>query len=526
MEKPEIRNSISETPKTERPLNCKLVQNRRKFIGTMAGAGLGMSIVPANVLGGVNRVAPSDKITLAYIGVGTQGLRELIELLELSEIQVVAVCDPQEKAYNYHDWDLYSLRDKVRKVLNNPGWNPIEGTIPGGRMIGKMVVDSYYSGKNGKSNNCRAYADFRELFEKEKDLNAVKVMTPDHLHGLIAMAAIKRGINIVMHKPLSTKLLEGREVVDMANKSKVITHLIPWDTNGSMDQVMMWIKEGKIGTLKEVHNWTHRPVWPQYDFKPTDTPPVPNGFNWDLWVGPEAFRTYHPHYTNMTFRSWYDFGGGSFSDMGHYSLWVVFKALELENPTLIDPSFTHICEIQKDDVASLVKNDYSFPTASSVRFKYPAKGSRPAVDLIWYDGGMRPEVPEEFYQTNQPFPKEGMMFVGDKGKIISSFLLGNPQIITSDFKFLGDKKDGDPAAGNQKKSGIQIFANACKSGEQTKGSFREAGHLCDAANLYSVALKSGKTLKFDSKTAKITNYTELNHMLARQYREGWSPKTI
>ena len=125
----------------------------------------------------------------------------------------------------------------------------------------------------------------------------------------------------------------------------------------------------------------------------------------------------------MTFRSWYDFGGGSFSDVGYYSLWTVFKALELEHPVLIDPYSTHICEIKNNEVASLVNNNYSYPTASRVLFKYPAKGSRPAVDLIWYDGGMKPAVPEEFYDTNQDFPKEGMMFVGDKGKIISSFEL-------------------------------------------------------------------------------------------------------
>ena len=525
----EQRNSISNVPedKKEQLSNGKVPLNRRKFIGTVASAGLGLTIVPRHVLGGVNRVAPSDKINLAYIGVGSQGLREIFDLLNVADFNVVAVCDPQEKAYSYHDWDPKSLRNKVREVLNDPDWTPPgNNSIPGGRTVGKQVVDAWYSRNNTGYKGCRTYSDFRDLFAKEKDLDAVKVMTPDHLHGIIAMAAIKRGIHVVMHKPLSTKFMEGREVVEMAKKSKVITHLIPWDTNGSMDQVMKWINEGQIGTLKEIHNWTHRPVWPQYDFIPTETPPVPDGFNWDLWLGPEAFRPYHPHYTNMTFRSWYDFGGGSFSDMGYYSLWAVFKALELEHPVLIDPYSTHICEIKNNEVASVVNNNYSYPTASRVRFKYPAKGSRPAVDLIWYDGGMRPPVPEEFYDTDQPFPNEGMMFVGDKGKIISSFELVNPQIITRDFKFLGDKQDGNPIAGNQKLHGIQIFANACKSGQQTGGSFPEAMHICDASTLYSVALRSGKTLKFDSKNGKIINQPELNSMLSRQYCDGWSPESL
>ncbi len=522
------RNSISNIPENnkERMSNGKVPLNRRKFIGTVASAGLGLTILPRHVLGGVNRVAPSDKINLAYIGVGSQGLREIFDLLKVPDFNVVAVCDPQEKAYSYHDWSPTSLRNKVREVLNDPNWNPPgNNSIPGGRIVGKQVVDGWYSQKNPGYKGCKTYADFRELFDKEKDLDAVKVMTPDHLHGLIAMTAIKRGINVVMHKPLSTKLLEGRKVVEMAKESKVITHLIPWDTNGSMDKVMKYINEGQIGTLKEIHNWTNRPVWPQYDFIPTETPPVPDGFNWDLWIGPEAFRPYHPHYTNMTFRSWYDFGGGCFSDIAYYTLWSVFKALELEHPVLIDPYYTHICEIKNNVVASTVKNDYSYPTGSRVLFKYPAKGSRPAVDLFWYDGGMKPPVPEEFYETDQAFPNEGMMFVGDKGKIISESHMENAQIITKDFKLQGDRQAGN-SAGNQKLSGIQIFANSCKSGEQTGASFREAMHICDASTLYSVALRSGKTLKFDSKNGKIINHPELNSMLSRQYRDGWSPESL
>ena len=121
--------------------------------------------------------------------------------------------------------------------------------------------------------------------------------------------------------------------IDAARNSGVATHFMPWDSNGSMEQVMAWINDGAIGTLREVHNWTNRPVWPQYPTIPTDTPPVPEGFDWDLWLGPEAERPYHPNYTHMVFRGWYDFGGGSMADMGHYSLWTVFRALELSGPT-------------------------------------------------------------------------------------------------------------------------------------------------------------------------------------------------
>ncbi len=131
----------------------------------------------------------------------------------------------------------------------------------------------------------------------------------------------------------------------------------------------------------------------------------------------------------MVFRGWYDFGGGSMADMGHYSLWTVFNALQLQGPTIIEPNLSHVCGMH-DPVPFQIKNNFSFPMASSVRFKYPANGSRPAVDLCWYDGGMRPPIPAELLEENKELPAEGMMFVGDKGKILAGFNVQNPQIIS------------------------------------------------------------------------------------------------
>jgi hypothetical protein len=499
--------------------------NRRQFIGGVSSAAVALTIVPRQVLGGNGFVAPSDKITLAYIGTGTQGLRELLPLLPIPELQIIAVCDPQKEAVGYLDWSKNGLRDEIRSTLQSPGWTSGgDQTIPGGRDNGKEIVDTYYAKfRSGqKIRGCNAYADFRELFAKEKDLNAVKIMTPDHLHGLIAMAAMKRGIHVTMHKPISNRLEEGRRVIEMAGQSKVATHLIAWDANGSMDQVMAWINEGAIGTLKEVHNWSNRPVWPQYPTLPTDKPPVPKGMDWDLWLGPEAERPYHPHYTNMVFRGWYDFGGGSMADMGHYSLWTVFKALGLENPTIVEPNLSHVCGL-RDSTAFQIYNNFSFPMASSVRFKYPAKGLRPAVDLIWYDGGIRPPVPDELYEENKELPAEGMMFVGSKGKILAGFNVDNPHLIP-------EKRMAGIAVPEVKKrertSGFKKFMDAIKAGNQCPGSFTEAGPITEAINLYAVALKSGKTLKYDAANRKITNVAEANKYLSREYRKGWDPESI
>lgn len=162
-------------------------------------------------------------------------------------------------------------------------------------------------------------------------------MTPDHLHGVISIACMKRGKHVIMHKPIANRLQEARLVIDTARKTGVATHFMPWEANGSMDQVMAWINAGAIGTLREIHNWTNRPVWPQYTTIPAAAP-IPDGFDWDLWLGPEAERPYSPDYTHMVFRGWYDFGGGSMADMGHYSLWTVFNALDLKSPMSIEPA--------------------------------------------------------------------------------------------------------------------------------------------------------------------------------------------
>jgi hypothetical protein len=505
--------------------------DRRKFIGTAAAA-TAFTIVPRHVLGGPGVVAPSDKITLAHIGMGTEGLREMLPLLQIPEIQIVSVCDPNKDAVGYRDWSKDGILNSIRRTVGKPDWRAgTEGTIPGGRDVGKDVVETYYANNRGteKFKGCSSYADYRELLDKEKDINAVKIMTPDHLHGVISIAAMKKGKHVIMHKPIANRLKEARLVIDTARQTGVATHFMPWDSNGSMDDVLAWIKDGAIGTLREVHNWTNRPVWPQYATLPTDTPPVPAGFDWDLWLGPEAERPYHPNYTHMVFRGWYDFGGGSMADMGHYSLWTVFNALNLDAPTTVEPIFSHDCEFN-GNVPFSVKNDFSFPTACSVRFKFPARGSRPAVDLIWYDGGMRPPTPDELDEDHKDFPAEAMMFVGDKGKILAGFRVENPRLIPERNMKARGYPPPEPPERRQRETGqaspgIQQWIAACRGGKQSPGSFLNAGPISDAVNLYAVALRTRQKLQFDAANVKITNLPDANKYLSREYRKGWAPES-
>jgi len=331
-----------------------------------------------------------------------------------------------------------------------------------------------------------------------------------------------------MHKPLSNRLEEARLVIDTAREKGVATHFMPWESNGSMKQIMAWINGGAIGTLREVHNWTNRPVWPQYTTLPTDTPPVPEGFDWDLWLGPEADRPYHPNYTHMVFRGWYDFGGGCMADMGHYSLWTVFNALELGSPTSVDPMLSHTCEF-KDSVPARVKNDFSFPTASAVRFKYPARGHWPAVEVIWYDGGMRPPTPPELEIDKKEFAAEGMMFVGRKGKILAGFTLDHPRLIP-EKRMHGHP--APPAPAGRPPGQIEVapsmrqWMDATRGGPQSPSSFLNAGPISEAVNLYAIALRTGRKLLYDAESRKITNVAEANKYLAREYRKGWDPQSI
>jgi len=503
-------------------------QNRRRFLGTAAGVAA-FTIVPRHVLGGPAYVAPSDKITLAYIGTGTQGLREMLNLLPAPDIQIVSVCDPSKYAVEYRDWNRDGILNSIRRLLGKPDWHAgTEDTIPGGRDVAKEIVDTYYSTqRSGDSfKGVSTYADFRELLDKEKDLNAVKVMTPDHLHATICIAAMKKGKHAIVHKPIANRLKEAKLVIDTARETRVATHFMPWDSNGNMEPVMAWIKEGAIGTLREVHNWTNRPVWPQYATIPTDTPPVPPGFDWNLWLGPEAERPYHPNYTHMVFRGWYDFGGGSMADMGHYSLWTVFNALELSGPTSIDPMLSHNCML-KDYVSTTIRNDFSFPTAGAVRFRYPARGGRGPIDLIWYEGGMRPPLPEELNEDQKELPAEGMMFVGDKGKILAGFNVDVPHLIP-EKRMQG--REAPPVRARRQQgqqgppplsAGLRQWIEACRGGAQSPGNFTNAWPISEAVNLYAIALRTGKRLMWDADNMRITNLPEANKYLAREYRKGW-----
>ena len=219
---------------------------RRDFIGSAAAASLAFTVVPRHVLGGPGFVAPNDKLTIGYIGCGTQGLREMTSLIANPALQIVAVCDPNKFTTDYVDWSLNGIRNNIRTALGDTSWGANLNGIPGGRDVGQEFVQKYYANSkdSGTYKGCSSYMDFRELLEKEKDIDAIKIMTPDHLHATVAIASMKKGKHVVTHKPIANRIKEFRATVDTAKKTGLSTHLLAWSKRPGYDVAKKWIKDG------------------------------------------------------------------------------------------------------------------------------------------------------------------------------------------------------------------------------------------------------------------------------------------
>lgn len=497
--------------------------DRKEFLAKSAAFAATFSIVPSHVVSGTGQkhIPPSDQITIANIGCGTQGLREMGSMLQNPYIRVVAVCDVNKYSTDYIDWSPFGLRNNIRNVLEDESWWENEPGIPGGRDAGKEYVERYY-GKNtpsGAYNGCDSYEDYRELLENVSDLDAVKIMTPDHTHANIAIDAMNKGLHVITHKPISNKLLEGRKVIDKARDTGVITHLLAWSNRPEYRQMKSWMDEGLIGELKEIHNWSYRPVWEQWTKRPQEEAPIPEGFNWDLWLGPVPDMPYHPNYTHNVFRGWYDFGGGSVADMGHYSLFPLFETLIITKPPVSVRAFGTTTREEVDQVYQWVDNDVAFPASCMIKWKFPEQPTLPEFDLIWYDGGMKPFAPEELESEGKDIPEEGLMIVGTKGKILGGFRGENPVLLPESR--MDDRPEAERIDSRDVERQRDNWIDDILAGRQSPGSFIRAKTITDTINLGAVALQSGTRIEFDAEKGEITNNEDANSLLFRDYRQGW-----
>lgn len=476
--------------------------SRRDFMGA-AAAVAAFTIVPSHVLGGAGNTPPSEKVNVAGVGIGGMGQNNVANCAAAGA-NIVALCD----------------------------------------------VDSKYSaGVFTKYPNAKVWVDFRKMLDEQKDIDAVIVATPDHLHAVVAMAAMQRGKHVYVQKPLTRTVWEARMLTEAARKYKVATQM--GNQGHSSEEVRLvteWIQDGAIGNVTEVHCWTNRPVWPQGIDRPKDTPPVPEGLDWDLWIGPSPMRPYNPIYLPFNWRAWIDFGAGALGDMGCHVMDAAFSALKLKYPVSVQAS--HSWEVR--EMWKRVDNKETYPTAEVVHYQFPARGNMPPVKLHWYDGGILPQRPDDLdgrievidrhdrvtflpgvriteidARTGPPrrkIPESGTIFIGDKAKLICDTYSENPRIFPEE-KMKAYKRPAKTI--RRVEGGVEgherDWLNACKGGPAASSNFDYSGPFTETVVMGNLAvLNPDKVLLWDGENMKMTNDEQANAFVKPKFREGWS----
>ena len=444
--------------------------NRREFISTAAAAAA-FSIVPSHALGGPRHKPPSETLNIAGIGVGGQGAGDL---RNVESENIVALCDV--------DW-----KHAAKTFEHYP--------------------------------NAKRYRDFRVMLEKEKGIDAVIVATPDHVHAVAAMTAIKMGKHVYVEKPLAHSIHEVRKLTEAARQAGVATQMgNQGHAAEGMRLLKEWIEAGAIGAVRQVELWTPHAVWPQGIDRPTATPSTPDTLSWDLWLGPAPQRPYHPAYLPMLWRGWWDFGTGGLGDMGCHIFDMPFYALGLTQPTSVEASFsTFVPKVTWDKPF----NTETYPRASIVRYRFPARRDRPPVKLTWYDGGLMPERPAELDPERRMGNRYGgALFIGDRGKIICGAHGAAGLRIIPESKMKA--YDRPPKRLPRSIGHHNEWIAACKGGSPAGSNFDYAGPMTEAVLLGNLAIRTQQRIHWDPEQMKITNVPQANEFLKREYRAGWS----
>ncbi|MCB0839616.1 MAG: Gfo/Idh/MocA family oxidoreductase [Bacteroidetes bacterium] len=468
---------------------------RRTFLSISSTAAAGLTIVPRHVLGGKGYIPPSDKLNIAAIGVGGKGAVNIERSFNGGTDNIVALCDVDDR-----------MAVEARKQFSKAPY----------------------------------YRDYREMLEKEdKNIDAVLVSTPDHMHGVQALAAMKMGKHVYCEKPLTHDIYEARILTQAAEKYKIVTQMGNQGSSGdSTRYVEAWIQDGLIGDIHKVHVWTNRPVWPQGIPFPKEKHKVPKEVDWDLWLGTAPQRDFNSIYIPANWRGWVDFGTGSLGDMGCHFIDVPFRALKLGYPTSV------YCSVSgKYSGFFEVDNTMdSYPAAAKIHIKFPARGNMPPVEMIWYDGGIQPARPNELLPDETLGEWDGgILFEGSQGKMMAGLFGQNPTILpTAKMKYIKKPEPARPLVENAEEGHQQQWVKACKEGygAYTSSSFADSGPLTETVlmgNLavlsYNYAVKEEswqgwsypgrKELLWDGENMKITNFEPANAFVKRKYRGDW-----
>lgn len=474
--------------------------NRRSFIrtGVLASS---IFIVPRHVLGGVGYTPPSDQLNLAAIGAGGKGTSDILHASVKGRERVVALCDVD-----------FSGSAK-RSIENFP--------------------------------KAKRYNDYRVMLEQEKDIDAVTISTPDHVHGPAAAFAMQRGKHVYVQKPMTHNIREARILTEMARTQKVVTQMgNQGGSNPLLGMVQKWVDDGVIGKISKVQVWTNRPVWPQGFAMPEATPDKkPEDLYWDLWLGPAPNRSFTPNLHPFNWRGWWDYGTGALGDVGCHLIDIPFRTLGLKYPKDAECSVGSV-------YTRMWTADYhpeGCPPSSFITLHFDAtEKSKAPVEMTWSDGGIRPSHPEIIPADNDIGGKNsqnGVLMIGEKGIIStnindSSPLMPKLYLNDGSTEFGPEKeKNDEPEYGHQRK-----WVDACKAGFNSPehlaltSSFDYAGPMTETVLMGNLAIRSymlrrekknkmeyygRKKLLWDGENMKITNLEAANQFVGRTYRKGW-----
>lgn len=426
--------------------------SRRRFLHDSASFGASLALAGAAATQ-EKKAGPNERLSLGIIGVAGQGA---LNLAGVDSENIVALCD----------------------------------------------VDTNRAGKaRAQYPNAWFYQDFRKLLD-QKNIDAVVISTPDHMHAIPALQAMRSGKHVYCEKCLAYSIEEVRAMMETAVKHKIVTQMgTQIHALDNYRRVVEIVQAGVIGPIERVHVWCDKR--PRLVHKAKEPLPVPAGLDYDLWVGPATFRPYDPAHTHFTWRWWWEFGGGILSDMGCHYMDLPFWALDLAAPTTVRAT-------PKKGSAG----DYDVPDVMSVDYQFPVRGSRPAVHLTWYSGVTGPDLSETIRYQGYP---SGVLLEGTKGKLLADFR--RHKLLPEDqYKDFTPPKPTIPSSPGHYVEWIE----AVKHGKATTCNFAYSGVLTEAVLLGNVAFRCGESIEWDGQAGRVTNTKAADQYLRREYRKGWS----
>jgi predicted dehydrogenase len=498
--------------------------SRRDFVAGSSTLALGAMFVPRYVLGGTGYRAPSTKLNIAMVGIGGMGMSNMSQVLSEN---IVAICDVD---FGYVE---RSLSGRIKPSRGEPSKESLQ--------LGEAYTKA------------AKFDDYRKMLEQQKDIDAVMIATPDHMHATIALAAMSLGKHVYVQKPLAYSVYETRLLAKAAAANpKLATQMgNQGHSREGSHRITEIVNSGVLGKIHEVHVWTDRPVryWAQGIPRPRaanaaapTTPPNPRpqwnmgtvdnavraamaandmtpppGFNWDLFLGAAPEIPYHPAYHPFAWRGWLDFGVGAIGDMGAHLIDQPYTSLGLTHPTSIVSS--------SSPWGGGEKTPATYPMATMVQYEFPEVGKRGPVKLFWYDGGLMPPrpamLPDDAPMTNPGSDGGGGVFIGEKGIMFYETYGDKPRIYPES---IAKKAEQLPVTLPRVTTSHEMnWVQAAKGEAIASSPFSQAAPLTETMLLAIAALRSGQGRKvlYDGATMKITNIPEANQFLTRQYRKGW-----